>query len=65
MNRIPRTATKIEVTSLIDTSATKKGDVYIAEKEDRGWIGNINGQRWYLFVQHLRNENYCTLKVIQ
>jgi len=64
MNRIPRTATKLEVTFLSDTSASKTHDKCIVEKTDRGWVGNINGENYLFFVQHLRNENYCALKVV-
>lgn len=64
MNRIPRTATKLEVTFLSKTSASEKGDKCIAEKTDHGWVGNINGESYLFFVQHLRNENYCAIKVM-
>jgi len=64
MNRIPRSATKLEVTFLSNTNASKINDKCIVEKTDRGWIGNINGENYFFFVQHLRNENYCKLKII-
>ena len=63
-NRIPRTATKLDVTFLTDTSAGSNGLHMIAEKTDRGWIGKDEEQSYYLFVEHLRNEHYCTIKVI-
>ena len=64
MNRIPRSATKLEVTFLHNTNASKTNDKCIVEKTDHGWVGNINGESYLFFVQHLRNENYCALKVI-
>ena len=63
-NRIPTTATKIEVTLLTDTSVGKSGIQMIAEKTDYGWVGKHGEQSYYLFVEHLRNEHYCTIKVI-
>lgn len=63
-NRIPRTATKLEVTSLANSTASKIGDIFIAEKQDGRWIANINGKSWYLFIEHLRNENLCAIKVV-
>lgn len=64
-NRIPRTATKLEVKFLTDTSVGKGGVTMIAEKTDNGWIGKYGEQSWHLFVQHLRNENFCAIKVIE
>ena len=64
MNKIPRVATKLEVTFLSNTNASKINDKCIVEKTDHGWVGDINGERYSFFVQHLRNENYCALKVI-
>lgn len=63
-NKIPRTAIKLEVEFLTDTSAGGKGIKMIAEKTDNGWMGEYNGKSYYLFTQHLRNENYCKIKVI-
>jgi len=64
MNRIPRSATKLEVIFLHNTNASKTNDKCIVEKTDRGWIGNIQGQSYYFFVAMLRNDNYCALKII-
>ena len=63
-NRIPRTATKLEVEFLTDTSMGDKGIKVIARKTDNGWVGNHNGKYWLLFSAHLRNENYCKIKVV-
>ena len=63
-NRMPRTATKIEVTLLTDTSVGKSGIQMIAEKTDYGWVGKHGEQSWRFFTEHLRNENYCSIKVI-
>jgi hypothetical protein len=63
-NRIPRTATKIEVTLLTDTSVGKSGIKIITEKTDYGWVGEYEKQSWRFFIGHLRNENYCSIKVI-
>ena len=64
MNKIPKTAIKLEVTSLTNTSGSKKGDIFIAEKQDNRWIANINGKQFCCFIQHLRNENFCNIKII-
>ena len=63
-NRIPRTATKLEVEFLTETSAGDKGIKMIAEKTDNGWTGEHNGKSYHLFSAHLRNENYCKIKII-
>ena len=63
-NRIPRNATKLEVEFLTDTSMGDKGIKVIAEKKDNGWVGTYNGKNWLLFLAHLRNENYCKIKVV-
>lgn len=63
-NKIPRTATKLEVEFLTDTSAGGKGIKMIAEKTDNGWIGEYNEKSYHLFPEHLRNENYCKIKVV-
>ena len=63
-NRILRTATKLEVEFLTDTSADNKGIKMIAEKTDNGWTGKYNGNNYHLFLAHLRNENYCKIKIV-
>lgn len=63
-NRIPRTAKKLEVTALVKTNAYPMGAVFTAAKNDHGWSGEIDGKRYFLFAEHLRNENYCKIKVI-
>ena len=63
-NRIPRTARKLEVEFLTDTSAGDKGLKMIAEKKDNGWVGEHNGKSWLLFLAHLRDENCCKIKVV-
>lgn len=62
-NRIPRSATLLDIDILIDTSANAKK--MRVEKTERGWIGtDENGKSWFVPVAHLRNENYCKVKVI-
>ena len=63
-NRIPRTATKLEVEFLTDTSMGDKGIKVVAKKKDNGWTSKYNGNSYHLFLAHLRNENYCKIKVI-
>lgn len=63
-NKIPRTATKLDVLFLTDTSVGKSGIQMLAEKTDRGWIGKYKEQSYYMFPEHLRNENYCKIKVV-
>jgi len=63
-NRIPRTASKLKVTSLVDSSMAKAGTEVIANKTDHGWVCNYNGQSWFMFLDHLRNENYNKVEVL-
>ena len=63
-NRIPRSARKLEVEFLTDTSMGDKGIKIMAEKTDNGWVGRHNGKNWLLFVAHLRDENACKIKVV-
>jgi hypothetical protein len=43
-NRIPRTATKLDVLFLTETSVGKSGIQMIVERADRGWIGKYREQ---------------------
>ena len=64
-NRIPRTATKLDVIFLTQTSAGKENTQMIAEKTEYGWVGtDKDGKKWRLFVEHLRNENFCKIIVL-
>lgn len=63
-NRIPRTAKKLQVTALIKSNAHPIGAVFTVEKNDQGWTGELDGKRYFFFAEHLRNENYCKIKVI-
>lgn len=63
-NRIPRAATKLEVEFLTDTSMGEKGIKIIAEKLDQGWTGKYGEQSYHIFLDHLRNENFCAIKII-
>lgn len=64
-NRIPRAAQKLEVTFLKDTSAGKSGTYMIAEKTDDGWKGiDGSGNIWRLFLDHLRNGEFCQVRVV-
>ena len=63
-NRIPKTATRLEVTFLTDSNIGKSGIKIIAEKNDNRWIGKQDEQSWHLLPAHLRNENYCLIKVL-
>ena len=65
MNRIPRAATKLKVTTLTKSSASKVGEEFIAQKTDRGQIADIKGKTWSLFVDHLRNDNFCKIEVLE
>lgn len=60
-NRIPRNAKKLECTTLIDTLACKAGTTYTAEKTENGWIANINGEVYSLFLAFLRDANCCKI----
>lgn len=65
-NKIPKEATKLEVTFLKETSAGKENTKMIAEKTECGWIGtDKNGEKWQLFTSHLRNRNYCNIRVLE
>jgi len=64
-NRIPRAATKLDVTFLVTTSAGEENTQMIAEKNENKWIGtDKNGKKYHLFLSHLRNENICKVTVI-
>lgn len=63
-NRIPRAATKLEVTELVGSSAYQAGETYIVEKDEFGWHSQKGEQRYFHFASHLRNENFCKIKVI-
>lgn len=61
MNRIPRSAKKIDVTFLVGDYAHM-----IAVKDENGWHGvDDNGKEWALFVSHLRNSDLCKIAVIE
>lgn len=64
-NRIPRNAKKLECTTLVDTIACKEGTTYKAEKTENGWIANINGKVYSLFLAFLRDSNCCNIKIIK
>lgn len=61
MNKIPRNATKLDVTF------HDRNDAHmIATKDEIGWHGvDDNGTRWFLLVSHLRNSELCTIKVLE
>lgn len=63
-NRIPRIATKLEVTFLTDTLVNKAGEKCIVEKSDHGWISEENGKIYFHFTAHLRDSNLCAIKLI-
>lgn len=59
-NRIPRTATKMNVEFLIETSSHSK--TMSAEKTDNGWVGvSESGNKYYLPIGMLRNSEVCKL----
>lgn len=66
MNHIPRSAKKLDVTLLTNTTAGAAGAVHLTcYKEPGGWIGvDDSGKRWGLFISHLRNDQFCKLEVI-
>ena len=66
MNRIPRTARKLDVIFLIDTTAGKSGMHMIAERTENGWHGkDDSGKWWSLLTAHLRNANLCKITIIE
>lgn len=63
MGIIPRTATKLKVTFLIDTSSHKKGESTVVCK-------NTNNSMWSdgkyaYFVGMLRNKDICNVEVLE
>lgn len=63
-NRIPRNASRLEVTWLVDSNACLAGTTTEVWKDSFGWHEKINGKYYSVFPAHLRNENVCKFKVI-
>lgn len=63
-NRIPRAAKKLEVTWLLGNSACRAGTTAEAYKNEYGWHMDIGDTTYYVFADHLRNENLCKIKVL-
>lgn len=63
-NRIPKSVTKLLVTSLINTSALEAGETMIAEKTDHGWVSKLNGKRYFIFNEYLRDASCCRIEII-
>lgn len=66
MNRIPRKATKLDVTFLIKGNPGEDHMIAVKDPYRSGWIGtDDNGKRWSLFTSHLRDSNICTFTVLE
>ena len=63
-NRIPRNASRMEVTWLVDSNACPAGTTTEVWKDEFGWHEQIGGKYYSVFPAHLRNENTCKIKVI-
>lgn len=62
-NVISRSATLLDIDILVETSTNAKK--MRVEKTEHDWIGtDENGKSWLIPIAHLRNENYCKVKVI-
>lgn len=64
-NRIPRKATRLDVTWLVDNNVSSRH--MVAVKDDCGrWIGtDDNGKEWYVLVGHLRNADLARITVLE
>ena len=59
--RIPRNTTYILAISLLDTNATKAGDIVRIKKDTfNGWIEEVErtGKTFTVFLSNIRNDNY-------
>lgn len=63
-NRIPKSATKLLVSSLINTSVLKAGNTMVAEKTDHGWVSKLNGKSYFIFNEYLRDASCCRIEII-
>lgn len=59
-NVIKRTSNKMWVEWKIDTSHTKKGDISLCKKTDRGWVDFV--RNLFIPIATLRNSNICIIK---
>lgn len=63
-NRIPKSATKLLVKSLINTSALDAGATMVAEKTNHGWVSELNGKSYFIFNEYLRDASCCRIEII-
>ena len=61
-NRIPRSASVLQVEMKINTYGTKKGEIVTIRKDECGWIAETaSGKRLCFLVAMLRNPEVCKI----